>query len=96
MKALGIVPVGAPIDPSGAATAELDFMCGIAGRLSGEQTDYEDGEDFPLVTDKECLIQLVGPGEVTTAMRTYRFGAQDMPFVTLRAGKIVHVHESVP
>jgi hypothetical protein len=96
MKALGTVPVGTPIDPSGAATAELAFMCGIAGRLSGEQVEYRDGEDFPLVTDKECLIQLAGPGEVTTHARTYRFGAQDMPYVTLRGGKIVHVHEAQP
>jgi hypothetical protein len=88
------VPVGAPVDPSGAATAELAFMCGIAGRIHGEQIEYLDGEDFPLVTDKECLIQLVGPGELTTNARTYNFGTQDQPYVTLRGGKIAHVHES--
>lgn len=94
MKALGNVPVGAPVDPSGAATEELAFMCGIAGRLSGEQVEYQDGEEFPLVTDKECLIQLVGPGELATNARTYSFGAQDTPYVTIRGGKIVHVHET--
>jgi hypothetical protein len=93
MKALGRVPVGAPIDPSGAATAELAHMIGIAGRQSGLQVQYEDGEEFPLVTDKECKIQLVGAGEVTTSVRSYQFGAADQPYVTLRAGKIVHVHE---
>lgn len=94
MKALGTVPVGAPIDPSGAATPELEHMIGIAGRQHGHQLAYEEGEDFPLVTDKECLIQLVGPGQITTPVRTYNFGAQDTPYVTLRGGKIAHVHET--
>lgn len=94
MKALGSVPVGAPVDPSGAATAELEFMCGIAGRTNGHQTEYLHGEEFPLVTDKECLIQVVGTGEITTSVRCYRFVANEQPYVTLRGGKIVHVHET--
>jgi hypothetical protein len=96
MRALGIVPIGAPVDQAGAATADLEGMAEIAGRLNGLQAAYDDREEFPLVTDKQCLIQLAGAGEVTTSVRTYRFGAGDQPYVTLRDGKIVHVHEFRP
>lgn len=91
MIARGVVPVGCPVDKKGAATADLSIMVGIAGRQSYEKHEYADGERFPLLRDRECLIQLVGDGEVTINGTSYRLMKADNHYATIVNGKIVGV-----
>lgn len=92
MKARGIVPVGVPVDTTGAATARLAEMVGIAGRENGFQVEYRNRQKFNLVTDKECLVQLVGPCDLRLDGTVHRLQASDRPYVTIRHGKIVKIH----
>lgn len=89
MKALGTVPVGSPVNIAGEATVDHKAMVGIAGRTSGMSSKYHEGEEFPLITDKECLITLIGPMEFMIGSILYRLNAFDYNYVTIRGGKIV-------
>ncbi|HET7255599.1 MAG TPA: hypothetical protein VFJ46_17720 [Xanthobacteraceae bacterium] len=91
MIARGEVPVGAPVDKKGAATADLSVMVGIAGRQSYKQHVYADGERFPLVKDTECLIQLVGNGEVAIGGVSYKLLASENHYARIENGKIVSI-----
>lgn len=89
MKARGRVSVGCPVDADGAATADWNAMVGIAGRVSYAIHTYEDGEEFPLETDRECLIDLIGPMSMFIVGIEYRLSPHDKNHVTIKGGKIV-------
>lgn len=93
MKARGIVPVGAPVDKNGRATADLSAMVGIAARDDGLRHHYDDGEPFELVTDKQCLIHLVAACDVTIRGEAVRLFPGNANYVHIRAGRIVHVEQ---
>lgn len=89
MIAKGRVMVGCPVNADGEATADWNAMAGIAGRVSYSLQVYADGEEFPLVTDKTCLIVLAGTMDVPIGGLIYRLAQYESHYVTIAAGKIV-------
>lgn len=91
MIACGIVPVGHPVDADGRATSQWGAMVGVAGRGGPDRVVWRDGDEYPLISNKECLIVLSEPMEVVISGTAHRLGGRESHYVVIRNGKIVDV-----
>lgn len=94
MIASGDVPVGHPVTAAGAATSDRNLMAGVAGRGEPTRTVWRDGEDFPLITDKECLIFLNSPMDIVVGGLAHRLPGRESHYVTVAGGKIVDLQSA--
>jgi hypothetical protein len=89
MIAKGRVRVACPVNADGEETADWNAMVGIAGRVSYAIQAYADGEEFPLETDRRCLIILAGPMDIPIDGALHRLAPYENHHVTIERGKIV-------